>query len=114
MQRISVVGNGGSGKTTVAKAIATALGVPHLELDGVFHQANWQPLDTEDFRRVVSEFTAGEAWVVDGNYSAVQEIEWRRAENVGWVGQLRDWGVVHVVVWSVRCMWLRVGVGTGE
>ena len=85
MQRISVVGNGGSGKTTVAEAIAAALGIPHLELDGVFHQANWQPLDTEDFRRVVSEFTAGEAWVVDGNYSAVQDIAWRRADTVVWL-----------------------------
>lgn len=43
MQRISVVGNSGSGKTTVARAIAEALGVPHLELDSVFHQPDWQP-----------------------------------------------------------------------
>jgi adenylate kinase family enzyme len=69
VQRISVVGNSGSGKTTIARAIAEALGVPHLELDGVFHQPDWQPLDTDEFRRVVSEFTAADSWVVDGNYS---------------------------------------------
>ena len=41
MQRISVVGNSGSGKTTVAQAIAAELGLPYLELDGVFHQPDW-------------------------------------------------------------------------
>jgi adenylate kinase family enzyme len=85
MQRISVVGNSGSGKTTVARSIAVALGVPHLELDGVFHQPDWEPLDTDEFRRIVYEFTGADAWVVDGNYSAVRDIVWGRADTVVWV-----------------------------
>jgi len=85
MKRISVVGNTGSGKTAVAKAIAAELGLPCLELDGVFHQPDWQQLDTEEFRRIVAEFTAAEAWVVDGNYSAVSDIVWSRADTVVWV-----------------------------
>src|SRR6266699_1091454 len=63
VQRISVVGNSGSGKTTLARGIAAALSIPHLELDSVFHQPGWQPLDTEEFRRAVAAFTAGESWV---------------------------------------------------
>jgi len=35
MQRISVVGTSGSGKTTVARRIAEALGFPHVELDAL-------------------------------------------------------------------------------
>lgn len=85
MQRISVVGNTGSGKTTVARAIAAKLGFPDLELDSVFHQPDWQPMETEEFRRIVSEFTAAEAWVVDGNYSAVRDIVWARADTVIWL-----------------------------
>lgn len=85
MQRISVVGNSGSGKTTVARRLAAALGVQHLELDSVFHQPDWQPLETGEFRRVVSEFTAGTGWVVDGNYSKVQDIIWDRADTVVWM-----------------------------
>ena len=69
VQRISVVGNSGSGKTTIARRLAAGLGIPHLELDAVFHQRDWQPLATSEFRRIVSEFTAGASWVVDGNYS---------------------------------------------
>ena len=85
VQRISVVGNAGSGKTTLAARVAAALGVPHLELDSVFHQPNWQPLDSEEFRAVVSEFTRAPGWVVDGNYSAVRDIVWDRADTVIWI-----------------------------
>jgi adenylate kinase family enzyme len=85
VQRISVVGNSGSGKTTLAAAIASALQVPHLELDAVFHQPGWQPLATELFRARVAEFIAGDAWVVDGNYSAVQDMVWARADSVVWI-----------------------------
>jgi adenylate kinase family enzyme len=63
VRRVSVVGNSGSGKTTVAAAIARALSVPHLELDAVFHQPNWQPLEREVFRATVADFVASDAWV---------------------------------------------------
>jgi adenylate kinase family enzyme len=85
VQRISVVGNSGSGKTTLAKALATSLGVPHLELDSVFHQPGWQPLDRDTFRARVGDFTAQPGWVLDGNYSAVQDLVWSRADTVVWL-----------------------------
>lgn len=85
MQRISVVGNSGSGKTTLAAAIAAALQIPHLELDSVFHQPGWQPLETGLFRARVAEFIAADAWVVDGNYSAVRDLVWARADTVVWI-----------------------------
>ena len=66
-------------------AVANAIGAPHLELDGVFHQADWQPLESELFRARVAEFVGGDAWVVDGNYSRVQDLVWQRADTVLWL-----------------------------
>jgi adenylate kinase family enzyme len=85
MRRVSVVGNSGSGKTTLAIALARALGAPHLELDAIFHQPGWQPLDAEVFRARVAEFIAADSWVVDGNYSAVRDLVWQRADTVVWL-----------------------------
>jgi adenylate kinase family enzyme len=87
MQRISVVGSSGSGKTTVARAIAETLGIPHLELDGVYHQPGWVPLPDDDFREIASEFAARDSWVVDGNYTigGVLDFVWKRADTVVWV-----------------------------
>jgi adenylate kinase family enzyme len=98
VKRISVVGNSGSGKTTVARDLAAALGVPHLELDAVFHQPGWQELATEDFRARVDEFTGQDAWVVDGNYSRVRDIIWQRADTVLWLDPSRT-RVMRQVIW---------------
>jgi adenylate kinase family enzyme len=114
VQRISVVGNTGSGKTTVARAIAQALGVPHLELDGVFHQPDWQPLETEEFRRIVSDFTAAESWVVDGNYSGVRDIVWGRADTVIWVDPPRHRVMRQLLARTMRRMATRAELWNGN
>ena len=104
MQRISVVGNSGSGKTTVAQAIAAELSLPYLELDAVFHQPDWQPLESEEFRRIVSEFTVADRWVVDGGYSAVSDIVWGRADTVIWVDPPRHRLMRQLVPRTLRRM----------
>jgi adenylate kinase family enzyme len=98
VQRVSVVGNSGSGKSTVARELAAALGVPYLELDSVFHQPGWEPLPEDEFRRVVEAAAAGDSWVMDGNYSAVRPLVWARADTVVWL-DLPKWIVMRRVVW---------------
>jgi len=102
MRRVSVVGNTGSGKTTLARRIAERLGVPFLELDSIHHQADWQPLDTETFRAMVGDHTAGDGWVVDGNYSAVQDLVWSRADTVIWLDLSRARVMWRVVSRTLR------------
>jgi adenylate kinase family enzyme len=83
--RVSVVGNSGSGKSTVARRLAAGLGVDHLELDSIFHQPRWRPVPAPEFHRRVADFVAAEGWVIDGNYSAVLPIVWARAQAVVWL-----------------------------
>ena len=114
MQRVSVVGNSGSGKTTLAGALGRAMGVPHLELDGVFHQPNWEPLDRDEFRRRVGEFVAADRWVIDGNYSAVRDLIWARADTVVWLDPPR-YRVMRQILWrTVRRAALRKELWNGN
>ena len=78
--RFAVQGASGSGKTTLAKTLSDRMGLAHLELDSVYHQRDWTPLDADEFVRRVTEFTDGPRWVVDGNYRTVREMIWRRAQ----------------------------------
>lgn len=82
-RRISVVGVSGSGKTTLARELANDLGLDHLELDAVYHQADWTPLPDPIFRERVAAFVAQrDAWIACGNYSVVQPLLWEHATDV--------------------------------
>ena len=84
-RRINVVGTSGSGKTTVARAIATRLGLPHIEMDALFWKPNWgETPDSELFPRV-DEKTNLPGWVLDGNYSRVRDIVWPKADTIVWL-----------------------------
>jgi hypothetical protein len=68
----------------------------------VHHQADWRPLPADEFRAVVAAATAGERWVIDGNYSTVQDLVWARADTVVWLDLARR-TVMRRVIWrSVR------------
>lgn len=112
---MSVVGNSGSGKSTAARALARALGVAHLELDSIYHQPGWTELPAEEFVARTSDFTAGEAWVVDGNYSLVREtVVWPRADTVVWFDLPRR-TVMRQVTWrSIRRAVLREELWNGN
>jgi adenylate kinase family enzyme len=98
VRRVSVVGNSGSGKSTLARKLAASLGVPHLELDSVFHQPGWEPLAQDEFRRLVTARAGEDGWVIDGNYSAVRAIVWARADTVVWLDLPRR-TVMRQVAW---------------
>jgi hypothetical protein len=53
-----------------------------VELDAIYHQPGWTPLDDDEFRARVHAITEREDWVVDGNYSVVRDIVWEKADTV--------------------------------
>ena len=85
MQRVSVVGSSGSGKSTFAERLAARLGVLLIQLDALNWGPNWTPVEVETFRERVRAATAAEAWVCDGNYSSVRPIVLERADTVVWL-----------------------------
>jgi adenylate kinase family enzyme len=81
-----VVGSTGSGKTTFAQELARRLGGLHVELDALHWDPNWTAAPRELFRaRVAAALEDAERWVVDGNYSAVRDLVWPRADAVIWL-----------------------------
>ncbi|MGI5215346.1 shikimate kinase [Plantactinospora sp. CA-290183] len=114
MRRVAVVGNSGSGKTTLGQALAERLRVPFVELDGIYHQAGWQPLPVADFRRRVAALVGGPAWVIDGNYSAVRDLVWAYADTVVWLDLPRRTVMRQVLLRTVRRAVIRTELWNGN
>ena len=114
VRRVSVVGTSGSGKSTLASQLAEILGVPHLELDAVHHQPDWEPLPADELRRVVAARAAAGGWVIDGNYGRVRDLVWARADTVVWL-DLPKRTVMRQVVWrTLRRVALRRELWNGN
>lgn len=102
MRRVSVIGTPGSGKTTVGRALAEAIGAPFVELDALFHLPDWGEPLPEEFRAKVGDAVAGDTWVVDGNYQAVQDVVWERADTVVWLDLPRGVTMRRLATRTVR------------
>ena len=84
--RIAVIGTSGAGKTTIARALAERLGVRHVELDALFWLPDWQDRDRDEFRAgVIRILDEPGGWVLDGNYSSIQDDVLERADSVVWL-----------------------------
>ena len=110
MRRISVVGNSGSGKTTVARAISDRLRLPHLEVDGIYHQPGWSARPEAEMRSLITEFVDQESWVVDGNFTSlvVADLVWPGADTLVWLDLPRRVVMRQVISRTIR------RVSTGE
>lgn len=83
--RVLIIGVSGSGKTTLARQLSKALKLPHVELDSIHWGANWTAAESSVFREKVEAVLSEGSWVCDGNYSAVRDITWSKADSIVWL-----------------------------
>ena len=101
-KRIVIIGRTGSGKTTLARELAAALDVPHVELDALYFGPKFSTVPLSVLRERTSAAVAGDRWVTDGNKSAVRNLVWPRADTIIWL----DYPLV-VCLWRLgrRALW---------
>ena len=81
--RILVAGVAGSGKTTLAGRISRLSGIPHTEIDGLYHGPEWTP--RESFLDDVEAFTSAPRWVTEWQYRTVRPMLCERADTMVWL-----------------------------
>jgi adenylate kinase family enzyme len=94
VRRVIVAGSSGAGKTTLARRISGCLGIPHVEIDALFHGPNWE--QRPSFVADVDSFSAGPAWVTEWQYDAVKPLLADRADTLVWLHFRRT-----TVMWRV-------------
>ena len=82
MDRVAVVGCGGSGKTTIANRLGDAIEAPVTHLDSVYYDERYNPLPHEEFAALQTDLVAAPRWVIDGNYASTMPIRLAAADTV--------------------------------
>jgi adenylate kinase family enzyme len=82
VDKVAIIGCGGSGKTVLAHRLGELLNAPVTHLDVVYYDDEWNTLPAEKFTAVQEELVAAPRWVIDGNYAATLPIRLAAADTV--------------------------------
>ncbi len=69
MQRILIIGNAGSGKSTFARQLAQKLALPLVHLDKLYWRGSWEHLSREEFDEILQVELEKPQWIIDGNFN---------------------------------------------
>ncbi len=98
MKRILILGSSGAGKSTLTWELQKKLQMPVIHLDAHFFSPNWVEPDRKDWAETVKKLSAGEEWIMDGNYSSTLAIRLERADTVIFL-DFPNWKCAARILW---------------
>lgn len=82
MRKVVVIGCPGAGKSTFARRLSAATGLPLFYLDLLWHRPDRTSVSRETFDARLQEVLAQEAWIIDGNYLRTLEMRLSACDTV--------------------------------
>lgn len=82
MNRVAVLGCGGSGKTHLASRLGALLDLSVTHLDALYYDADWNPLPHDEFAALQRKLVTQPRWLIEGNYAATLPIRLAAADTV--------------------------------
>lgn len=85
INRISIIGGPGSGKSTLTNILSKELNIPAIHLDSINYNANWVEVDKSKRDAIISSKAKEERWIIDGNYNKTLKQRLDRADLIIWL-----------------------------
>jgi len=98
VKRIMIVGQPGSGKSSLARALGELTDLPVIHIDKIHWQPGWVERSKAEKTRLCREAEQGERWIFEGGHSATWESRLARADMLIWIDRpmsLRMWRVLR-------------------
>ena len=82
MERAIVIGCPGAGKSTFARRLRDATGLPLYYLDAIWHRPDRTNVSREEFDERLGEITRRDQWILDGNYLRTMKVRLEASDTV--------------------------------
>jgi adenylate kinase family enzyme len=94
IKRIAIIGNAGSGKSTLTQKLHKILHLPVYHLDKYFWKPNWVHPNPDEYKKIHDQLCDQDAWIMDGMNLRVLEYRIGRADII-----------VFLDIPRYRCFW---------
>lgn len=101
LRRVMVIGQPGSGKSTFARMLGGATGLPVVHIDRIHWVDGWIPREAAEKDRLCRAVHARELWIFEGGHSRTWPERLARADTLVWIDvalPLRVWRILRRVV----------------
>lgn len=82
MRKVIVIGCPGAGKSTFARKLRDATGLPLYYLDMLWHRPDQTNVSREEFETQIKELVQRDQWIIDGNYLRTMELRLKECDTV--------------------------------
>jgi adenylate kinase family enzyme len=117
VNRVIIIGCGGSGKSTLSRILSEKINLPVVHLDKLFWKEGWINISKEEFDILLNKELKKEKWIIDGNYDRTLKERLKRCDTIIYLDYPRRTcllGVVKRVISSYGRTRLDMAAGCPE
>jgi adenylate kinase family enzyme len=100
LRRFAVAGTAGAGKSTLARALSSRLGVPFVQMEDFYWGPSWTVRPT--WRSELLDYVSGDAWAIEWQGEEVREEMTARTQVLVWLDHPRWFCMARVVFRTLR------------
>lgn len=97
MEKIAIIGSGGSGKSTFARKLGEKLQIEVYHLDAILWKPNWTAVSKDQQEAIQLQLALKENWIIDGNYNGTLDLRLDAADCVIFMDMPRKLCVYRVL-----------------